>query len=110
MSDFVPNAAGMADFLNSSQVGTYLQNVVDAAAAEARRIAPVGGPDDDNPGEFRDSIEGIVTTGSAGQRIGRLQSTDPTAPHKEFGTEDTPAFHTLRRAVEQLGLHIERSA
>lgn len=41
-------------------------------------------------------------------RGARVELTDPAAVHKEFGTRDTPAFGSLRRAVRAAGFRLGR--
>lgn len=63
-------------------------------AEEARQLAPVSDdPENPTPGSFRDSIKAEGN---------KFYSDDPAAPYIEFGTSDTPAHATLRRAAESL--------
>jgi hypothetical protein len=97
---FVANPAFEAELVRSPEMVHALKQIADRKAAKARSIAPVGNPDEDpHPGQFRDSIESDAGIEN-GKAIGRLLSTDPDFVVKEFGSEDTPAHATLRRAVE----------
>lgn len=101
MGEFRFNPAIIAELERSPQMAAMLDAVAKEKAEKARRIAPVGGADDPHPGQFRDSIHGEVVV-EGGKPRGRVVSDDEDAPYIIFGTSDTPAHDTLRRAVEGL--------
>lgn len=103
MAGFTPNPNLLAELARSAEVEEACRRAAEKVAETARDIAPVGsGPDDEHPGQFRDSIHAEGTT---------VVSDDPNAVPIIFGTSHSPPHDTLRRAAELNGLHVmkERS-
>lgn len=101
---FIPNPSLLADLARSGDVEEACAEIAERVAAEARRIAPVGTDDDDDPhpGEFRDSIHS-GTAEVDGKKVGRVSSDADHAAYVIYGTVDTPPHDTFRRAAESVG-------
>lgn len=85
------------------ELADALGTIVTNGAQIAKDLAPVGSAadNDDNPGQYRDSIAGRVDRG--GSRVaGRIETDDPEWFYKEYGTEDTPAHATFRKTLDRL--------
>lgn len=95
MSRFVPNPRFESEAKRSAEMKAAMKRGAQAAADEARRMAPV------DTGEYRASIRVVETADGA-----RVVADDDKATYIEFGTSDTPAFAPLRRGTEAAGLRI----
>ncbi len=99
---FIPNPALLAQLAHFEGVEEALEETAARVADEARRIAPVGTEDDPHPGLFRDSIRSGVAEVD-GHKVGRVASDADHAPYVIYGTSDTSAHDTFRRAAETTG-------
>lgn len=86
---FVPNPLFVTLLVASGQMEPMLTEIGRKKAEIARSIAPV------DTGAFQASIAYSVSPGEV-----QLSANTPYAMYLEFGTEDTPTFATLRRALE----------
>jgi hypothetical protein len=93
-----PQAAIEGIVRRHPKVRQKLETVAQEIAVIAKADAPVG-----FTGDYRDSIQSKVYLAADGLR-GRVFSDDFKAGFIEFGTEDTPAFHTLQKAAQSTGL------
>lgn len=101
MPSFTPNPNLLAELERGQALKEELHRAAERIASTARQIAPVGDPaEDDQPGQFRDSIHAEGT---------QVVSDDPAAVFIIFGTSRTPPHDTLRRAAEMEGLKVVKS-
>jgi hypothetical protein len=100
MARFKLDREGLAELEQSVRLGDY----ADSIAAEAKLIAPVGTPpDDEHPGAYKASIRAVGEFVYAGNDVAYY------AFMLEYGTVDTPVFATLRRATRIAGLRMEEN-
>ena len=92
---YKPNADFDKAFAHSEEARDYALRKAREAAQYARERAPVA------TGAYRDSIEADVVEEDDGWK-GRVVADVPYAVYLEFGSSDTPAFATLRRAGEAI--------
>lgn len=102
-SAFIPSPRGIAELARDAGMASGLGEIAEQAAARTREIAPVG--DYAGGGDYRDSIDSDFGVDAEGA-FGRVNAFDYKANWIEFGTEDTPVFAPLRRAVEELGYEV----
>jgi hypothetical protein len=96
---FILNPLVLEEIAHGPEMVHVLGERAETAAALAQATAPVGSGDDPHPGQFRDSIKAASGTDIRGA-YGRVLTDDPAGAYIEFGTSDTPAHATIRRAVE----------
>jgi hypothetical protein len=100
MARFKLDREGLAELEQTVRLGDY----ADSIAAEAKLIAPVGKPpDDEHPGAYKASIRPVGEYIYAGSDVAYY------AWMLEYGTVDTPVFATLRRATRIAGLRMEEN-
>lgn len=98
-------AAGMV--ITSAAFHEVMKGYAERGAEIAQGLAPVGDREHqyggivDVPGDYRDSIKGIVVT-EDGVPVGIVHATDFKAWWIEFGTEHQAPMAVLRRARAQL--------
>lgn len=106
MSDYNPDHAGMAAFLESE----FLMRVVEHAARQIMEraivMAPVGSPlGDEHAGRYKASFH-IRTQrhgGATGDRVEAIVYNDsPEAKYVEYGHRGLEPYHTLLRAAREL--------
>lgn len=98
-SAFIPNPAGIFQLAREITMAQAMGEIAEEGANRARDI----GPSDE--GDYVESIDSGWDIDADGA-FGRIFATDYKANWIEFGTEDTPIFAPLRKAVESLGLTI----
>lgn len=77
-----------------------LEELVKAAEVAAIAIAPV------ESGKYKASITSAAGYDERGRIIGRLRADDWKAIWIEYGTVNSPAHATLRRAMDSVGLKV----
>jgi hypothetical protein len=91
-SRFVLNPAGLAELAVSPQLVEPIEKIASEIELKAKGFAPV------RTGAYRASISSEVSI--LGDRIvGKVTADVPYAGFIEFGTEDTPVFQPLRKAL-----------
>lgn len=101
-SRFVPNLLFERELQREVEFHAAMKRIAESMESFARSIAPVGSVEDgdEQPGQLRDSLRGEVVS-EDGKTAARLSTDDPNWVYKEFGTEDTLAFATLRRTLDK---------
>jgi len=97
---FVPSVTGMNALASSEGLEDALKEVAEEIASNARDLAP------ELSGDYKAGIS-VVAGEEDGESLARVNANDWKSGLIEFGTEDTPAFAPLRRAVESVGLDVE---
>lgn len=88
-----PNEAGLAELARAPFIAKELRR-----RAESVKAAAIALPPGDESGEYSASF--VVTSGvEDGKAFGRVTNTSDHAVYIEFGTEDTPTFRTLGKAL-----------
>lgn len=97
MARFVANPAFMQLLENSQEVDDARMETAENVAQVARENAP------QRSGSYKENIH-VERELAEGRPRARVVADDPTgaAGLIEFGTEDTPAFAPLRRALEMV--------
>lgn len=93
---FIPDPDFPQEWAESEDARRLAEDYAEAGLRHAKSIAPV------RTGAYRNSLRAEVSETSTGW-VGMILSDDPAAPFIEFGTERTPTFATLRRALESTG-------
>lgn len=93
--DFKPRRPFLDDLYREAALREALRETAKQGAEDARALAPV------DEGTYRDSIDGDVIV-EDGVPVARWGSDDPKWAYIEYGTEDTPAFATLRRSFDRV--------
>lgn len=97
---FTWDYAGGREMLNSDEMVAEMHLRAERVAEAARAISPIS---DEADQHYIDSFE--VSSGKNGglnhdRAYGRVTNTSDHAAYIEFGTEDTPEFAVLRRALD----------
>jgi HK97 gp10 family phage protein len=80
------------------ETGRVLGDRAEDVAAAIRAVAPV------RTGAYRDSIRAQGSKRESDGYVGLVEIDSPYWHYVEFGTEDTPTFSPIRRALHRLGL------
>lgn len=102
-----PNVRFKADPLAERKLESWpglipeIDKRVKAAEAVAIATAPI------ETGKYKESISSETGYDERAKVIGRLKSDDWKAHWIEFGTSSTPAYATLRRALDAIGLRVK---
>lgn len=99
---FIPDRGFPDEWARSKDARKLAQEYAEVGLRHAKANAPV------RSGEYRNSLRAEVSETSTGW-AGMILSDDRKAPFLEFGTEDTPTFATLRRALEATGAQRRRT-
>lgn len=96
---FRPDYDGIGEMLTAPWMQAEMLARARAGEAFALGVAPR------RTGEYAHSLQSRsgIQQGKTRRAFGRLESTDSKALHIEFGTEDTPAFRVLGKALEIMG-------
>lgn len=101
---FIYNPAAQLELAKDPLLFVYLRGLAESVAEVARAIGPV----DDTPPHYVDEIE-VDTAIEEHGIVARVNANKFTSHWIEFGTGEpgpTPEFAPLRRAAEQVGLHL----
>jgi hypothetical protein len=103
MSDYNPDHAGMAAFLQSDMLMRVVEHVADGIVAHAIATAPVGDPaEDPHAGRYKASfhVRSHRSGGATNDRVEAVVYNDsPEAVAVEFGHRGAEPYHTLLRAA-----------
>lgn len=107
MSEYNPNHAGIAEFLQSDMMQDMVRGVGEKIMARAISMAPVGSPvDDEHPGRYAASFHMRVRA-RGGATLDRAEAVvyndAPEAVWVEFGHRGREPYHTLLRAAMEAG-------
>lgn len=97
-----PDRAAQRALAHSAEVVAELLALRDAAAAEARRLAPVG-----KTGHYARSIVTGPVELDGGEPTTTYGSTDIAAHLVEFGSAHNPPYRPLTRGAQAVGLEVE---
>lgn len=103
MSDYNPDHAGMAAFLESEMLMRVVERVAEQIRDRAVVSAPIGSPlGDDHAGRYKASFH-IRTHrhgGATGDRVEAIvYNNAPEAKYVEYGHRGAEPYYTLRRAA-----------
>ena len=103
---FKMSKKGVGQLLRSPMIQADMLFRAERIEAAAQGIAPVGGPGDPHPGQYKESFV-VTTTARGGRRRDRATATVTNTAYYarwvEYGTEKVPAHHVLLRAAEAGG-------
>jgi hypothetical protein len=97
---FRPDYDGIGDMLRAPFMVAEMRRRAEAGLQVAVAVAPRA------TGEYVASLgvrSGITQGRRTRRAFGRLESTDDKALNLEYGTENTPAFRTLGKALDAMG-------
>lgn len=102
MTRFEPNYDGIHAMLNDPFMVAEMRARAERGKAFAEATAPFD-PKSKDGSHYKDSF--VVSAGANGgpkgnRAFGRLSNTDDAAFYIEVGTSDTPAHHTLGKALD----------
>lgn len=95
---------GLLAILNGDDAVALVDRAADAAADEARRIAPHGRG---RGRRFTDSIGTTSARRTARGAVGAVTTSDPFWHLVEFGSVNNPPYRPLTRAVKNVGLDFD---
>ncbi|MFE9886876.1 HK97 gp10 family phage protein [Streptomyces scopuliridis] len=103
---FKMSRKGVGQLLRSPMMQAEMLRRADVIKGVAESIAPVGGPDDPHPGQYKASFH-TSSTARGGRRRDRataaVWNSAPYARWVEYGTEKVTAHHVLLRAARAGG-------
>jgi hypothetical protein len=101
---FIPNEAGIREFLGSKSAVEGMSKAGDVIVGEAERNAPVGVRGFPH---YRDTLghdtPAVDSTGSLVMHVG---SDDTNAALIEFGSVNNPPYRTVTHATQECGLKV----
>jgi hypothetical protein len=104
MTDFQSSYEGIGEMLRSAEMQAEMRRRAEAMLAFAQADAPYD-PTDTDGDHYRDhfSVESGIQVHKTTRAYGALVNDHPAALPIEVGTSDTPAHHTLTRALDAAG-------